>query len=202
MQPALDQFEDRFTEISELDALYTHLKTTLALPNDLSNILRAEWVQAISALDKLIHEIVRLGMIQSFLGTRVKTAKFQSFPISTATLNSIVSATIPPPQFFFEQEIVQKNKFLSFQDPDKISDALSYVWDEQHKWNIISASLGIPERDVKIKLKNIVARRNQIVHEADVDIVTGHKIRITKSDVDDVVSFIHQLGRDIFSLAQ
>ena len=44
MQRAFDQFKDNMKYVKELDALFIHLNDTLHLPNDLTNILRAEWV--------------------------------------------------------------------------------------------------------------------------------------------------------------
>jgi hypothetical protein len=72
--------------VKELDSLFIHLKDTLHLPNDLTDILRAEWVYSVSAMDKLIHELVRIGMIEAFQGRRPQTAKFSSFGITTNTL--------------------------------------------------------------------------------------------------------------------
>ena len=79
MQRAFDQFKDNMKYVKELDALFIHLKDNLHLPNDLTDILRAEWVYSVSALDKLIHELVRIGMIEAFQGRRVRTNKFSSF---------------------------------------------------------------------------------------------------------------------------
>ncbi|WP_217607253.1 hypothetical protein [Chitinophaga sp. GbtcB8] len=106
--------------------LHAHLKNDLKLPNDLSDLLRAQWVYAVSALDKLIHEFVRIGMIETFNGSRNKTSKFNSFPVSMSTLINIQSSSVPPSHYWFEQEIIQRHKQLSFQDPEKIADALMY----------------------------------------------------------------------------
>nr|WP_254640084.1 HEPN domain-containing protein [Chitinophaga sp. GbtcB8] len=77
---------------------------------------------------------------------------------------------------------------------------LSLIWDESHKWQNIAAPLGISERDVRTKLKNIVSRRNQIVHESDIDPVTGLKADLSANIVDDVVDFIEKLCHSVASL--
>lgn len=202
MQKAFDQFTDSVKYVRELDALYLHLKDTLHLPNDLTDLLRAEWVYVISAMDKLIHEIIRIGMLDSFCDRRAKTAKFLAFTISIDTHSNIQLGPIPPPEYWFEQELVLKQKALSFQDPDKIADGLSLIWEEGHKWQKISANVGMPEKDLKTKLKTIVARRNQIVHEADLDLVTGDRNTIEKADIDDVVNFIELISKEIFVLVK
>ena len=60
------KFKDHIKYVADLDSLYLYLTEVQKLPNDLSDILRSEWVYSISALDKLIHELVRIGMLQSF----------------------------------------------------------------------------------------------------------------------------------------
>lgn len=199
MQTAFNQFKANLGYVKDLDSLYIYLKDTLLLPNDLSDILRAQWTYSVSALDKLIHELVRIGMVEIFNGTRTATPKFLSFTISIDTLNNIKSSTgTPPPEFWFEQEVVKKHSHLSFQEPDKISDALSNIWSSSHKWNDLSIATGIAETDLKTRLKNIVSRRNQIVHESDINPTTGLRNDIDKTDSDFVFSFISLLGEKIF----
>lgn len=198
MQRAFDQFTDSMKYVKELDALYIHLKDTLHLPNDLTDLLRAEWVYTVSAMDKLIHELVRIGMIEAFQGRRKKTSKFLSFGVSTNTLTTTLSTSVPPPEYWFEQEVIERHKALSFQAPEKIADALSLIWDEQYKWQVLATATGITQAVLTTKLKTIISRRNQIVHEADLDLLSGVRNSIDKSDIDDVVPFIENLSEKIF----
>jgi hypothetical protein len=199
MQRAFDQFKDNIKYVKELDALYVHLKDTLHLPSDLTDLLRAEWVYTVSAMDKLIHELIRIGMIEAFQGRRIRTNKYLSFGVTTDTLTSILSMTVPPPEYWLEQEIIERHKKLSFQQPENISDGLSLIWDEKHKWNQLAIAMGTTEGDLKTKLKTIISRRNQIVHEADLDLLSGTRSNIDKADIDDVVHFIEKLSRAIFN---
>lgn len=202
MQTAFDQFKNNMSYVRELDSLYVYLTEVLMLPNDLTDILRAEWIYSVSALDKLIHELIRIGMMETFHGTRIPTAKFQTFNISFATLNNIKNSTgtsIPPAEYYFEQEIVKKHSYISFQEPDKINDGLSLIWDNNHKWQHLANETGItPEATLKTRLKTIISRRNQMVHEADINPTTGRRNDILKSDADSVVSFIELLAEQIF----
>jgi hypothetical protein len=201
MQSAFNQFKNSVKYVKELDTLYIYLKDTLLLPNDLTDLLRAEWVYTISAMDNLIHDLVRLGMIEAFQGSRVKTKKFLAFGISIDTYTNITSSIltdVPPPEFWFEQEVIQKHKHLSFQDPDKIADGLSLIWNENVKWYKLSQRVGITESDLKTRLKTIISRRNQIVHEADLDLMSGKRNAIDKADIDSVVHFIELLSEAIF----
>lgn len=56
----------------------------------------------------------------------------------------------------------------------------------------------INEIDVKTQLETLVTRRNQIVHEADLNIQDGSKNNISDIDVKDSVNFIEKLGNAIF----
>lgn len=176
MQNALNQFENNIKAVKEIDALYHHLIIELRLPNDLSDILRSQYVYAVSALDKLIHEIVKIGMLQAFNNQRIKTSKFNNFTISLETYNKIQlsqqrnTLQAETSEYFFEQEIIFKHKYLAFQEPDKIADALSFIWEEKQKWQTIAKELNRSDDAVKKELKNIVSRRNQIVHEADINL--------------------------------
>lgn len=201
MQTAYNQFCTSLQYVKDLDALYLYLRDQLMLPNDLSDLLRAEWIYCVSALDKLVHELIRIGMLDIYNGTRPPTPKYLAFTVSTDTMSKVLTSTpssIPPAQYFFEQEIVQKNKILSFQDPDKISEGLSLIWVAQHKWQILAAALGTNDTTLKTRLKAIVNRRNQMVHEADINPTTGLRNDIDKVDSDDVVSLIENLGEQIF----
>ena len=165
------------------------------IPLDSSDLLRWQWVLVVSALDKYIHDLVLMGMSEEFLGKRTHTNKYNNFTMSMNTFFAIESSPVPVAEF--EKEIIRRHSYQSFQDPDKIADALSFIWDEQHKWSVISFNMKnvIKEEDLKIKLRNIVIRRNQIVHEGDclsASIPLSRQI-ITQSDTEDVISFIIDL---------
>ncbi|MDD2905684.1 MAG: HEPN domain-containing protein [Sulfurimonas sp.] len=214
MQRAYNEFSEQIKSCNELYAIHDHLKNTLAYPQDLSDLLRAQIVYSVSALDKLIHDFVKIGMIEAFNNQRQKTNKFSNFGISLNTLIQIQKVsliTIPqsPEEtaiYWFEQEIVLRHKTFSFQDPDKISDALSLIWSEEHKWRKIYLNLSQPirtltlttEKDIKIYLKNIIMRRNQIVHEGDISLLLNKKDTIDEEEAKTMVDFIGALCKSIY----
>jgi hypothetical protein len=147
MQAAHTQFLDNITYISELDDLYCLLKYTQNLPNDLSDLLRADIVYAVSALDKLIHELVKTGMLQTFSGNRAATDAFESFTVTAKTLTKIKETAIEKsknpnavllpqelPEYWFNEEIVLKQKAISYQDRYA---KLTQTWTE---WYLLPAS--------------------------------------------------------------
>ena len=148
-----------------------------------------------SALDKYIHDIVRFGMVEEFIGNKVKTKSYKGVKIDLSIASLIKNS--PAPELEFSNEIQRQHSFKAFQDPDKISEALSLIWEEKHKWAVISLNMPytISENDLKTKLKNIVIRRNQIVHEGDC-LSTQPPLQqqiISKSDTIDVINFIKSI---------
>ena len=165
------------------------------IPLDASDLLRWQWVLAVSALDKYIHDIVTDGMVEQYINKKPHTPKFDTFQLSMKTIIDIQSA--PVPEIAFRNEVIRKNSYLAFQDPDKIADALSFIWNVPNKWDVISRNMATPisSSDLKIKLKNIVVRRNQIVHEGDC-LSTNIPLMqqpITIFDTQDVIQFITEL---------
>ncbi|MEK6659649.1 MAG: HEPN domain-containing protein, partial [Campylobacterota bacterium] len=53
-------------------------------------------------------------------------------------------------------------------------------------------------KDMKTYLKNIVIRRNQIVHESDYNIFSNTKNTINENETKNIVEFIQVLGKSIY----
>lgn len=201
MNQALIQFEKHLNQVKELHIRYVYFKTALPA-DDLSDLLRSEIVYGISAFDKLIHDLVKIGMLETYAGLRIETVQYKAFKISVETLSKIQNPSGSPPEFWFENEIKNQHKLLSFQEPKKVNDALNLISDTQYKWQVIATTLGKTESDTKTYLSNLVNRRNAIVHEADEDPLTGDKISITELDVKNDIDFILNLGKAIFDLVK
>ena len=174
--------------------LYEYLSNS-RIPLDSLDLLRWQWVLAVSALDKYIHDIVAAGMVEQYLNRRPTTPKFDAFQLSMNVISNISVA--PVPEIEFRNEVIRKNSYLAFQEPDKIADALSFIWNESQKWLVISRNMATPidQATLKTKLKNIVMRRNQIVHEGDCLSTNIPLVQqpISLSDTEDVIHFITEL---------
>ena len=195
------RFDGGLVRIRKLDTLYIHLTDHLHFPKEeVSDLLRSQIVYIISSFDKFMHDLIRVGMVETFLKRRAATNAFKNYDINILSFDLITSSTFPPPETVFENTIINSHKHLSFQDPEKVSSGLSLIWPEEHKWSKIAGILGKKENDLKIELKNIVIRRNQIVHEADHDLSTGLIQSIDHIDVINSVNFIEQLAHTIHSL--
>jgi len=70
MQSALDQFRISITRVRDLIALHNSVKAQATGAPDVSDMLRAALVLAVSALDYYVHEVVTLGMLEIHRGQR------------------------------------------------------------------------------------------------------------------------------------
>lgn len=201
MNSAYAVFIKTIKDTRQAIVLYDYFDRVINPPCDYSDLLRWQWVQSVSALDKLIHDLVKIGICQAFKGTRNQTSKFQSMPIDIKNVLNMEQDSAARDSIF-ESYIISKFKTYSFQDPDKISDGLSYIWDEQHKWHQIALAMGKTEIDTRTELKNIIFRRNQIAHEGDYVFHLGSRADIEREDAVEVVNFIEKLGSVIYSIVK
>jgi hypothetical protein len=186
MPKPLAVFQSNIQDANALTGVFDHLAATLGGVLSLDDLLRSKIVYSVSAFDKLIHDLVRIGMVEIFVGKRAPTPKYNNEPISLLSAQLLSSAITPPPEVVFDQIIQAKHKILAFQDPDKVADALSFIWTEQQKWQCIAAAINMQAATLRTTLKLIVSRRNAIVHEADMDPTTNTKLPICKQEADDV----------------
>ncbi len=206
MHNAIAIFNKNLADVKQLSGLYQFL-TTLTAPVSYDDILRSQLVYTVSAFDKLIHDLIRIGMVDIYLGNRLPTAKYQNEPIQLMLHHRLAQSSqtsIPPLSVFFNQILVEKFKTQSFQDPAKVADGLSYIWDEQQKWSKIAASmqLNLNDQQTRTQLKLFISRRNSIVHEADLDTTTNSKLDILPQDIDNAISFFEKCGNSIFDLVK
>ncbi|KVM83059.1 HEPN domain-containing protein [Burkholderia stagnalis] len=193
-------FHKNIQQANELGVLYDHLSTTVAIPEQFDDLLRSQIVNAVSAFDKLVHDLIRIGMVRIFENLRPSTGKYLSEAVAIQHLPGLATGAVPPPPVRFEEIVREKLSKLSFQDPAKIADGLSYIWNENQKWQQIALGLGMVDEDAKRKQKLIVTRRNAIVHEADLDPVTNQKQVITRWEATDISNFLLALGNRICDL--
>ncbi|TDF53361.1 hypothetical protein [Cupriavidus sp. L7L] len=78
--------------------------------------------------------------------------------------------------------------------------SLSYIWNDNQKWQQIALGLGMTDEEAKRTQKLIVTRRGAIVHEADLDPVTGQKQEITRAEATDISNYLLALGNRICDL--
>ncbi|MER9677561.1 HEPN domain-containing protein [Mesorhizobium sp. M0208] len=193
-------FNAGIAEARDLTALFNYLADNVKGPFSYDDLLRSQIVYSLSAFDKLMHDIIRIGMVACYSGARPMTDKYQAEPISLQLHGALVSATVPPKEFVFQTEVVVKLSRLTFQDPEKVAEGLSLIWGEKNKWVKIAGVMGKTVDDARTTLKLIVGRRNAIVHESDRNPLTNVKTAITAPEVKAVTDFLELCGNTIVGL--
>ncbi len=193
------QFKENLKRARELGNLAAAVQSLTTSAIDISDLWRAQIVLVVSALDHFIHDLVKLGMIESAKGTRPKTEAYLRFDIPLAATESALGGSAH--EVWVGETVREKHSWQSFQEPDKIADAIRLI-STAKLWEAVGAELGILAKDVKTRLKLVVDRRNKIAHEADLDPTSpGFRWRIDGPMVKDAVDFIERLGDAIYKVA-
>lgn len=190
MLKAIEDFRKNIDRVRHLGGLNKAMQSLLTSVVDTSDIFRAQIVLGVSALDCYIHEVTVLGMVEIFEGKRLPTPAFSKFRVP---MNLVLGSGGAVTSGWFESEVRERHSFLSFQQPDKIADAIRLFSAEQ-LWSKVSVKLAFSEKDVKDRLTLIVDRRNKIAHEAD--LAPGCPAvpwPINESDVTSALAFISRV---------
>ncbi|BFT64675.1 HEPN domain-containing protein [Pseudomonas moorei] len=185
MLKALEAARESLLRVEHLGGLYSALQSLTTSAIDSSDLLRAQVVLAVSALDFYIHEVTVAGMLEVIKGDRPSTPAFDKNRVSVgAMLGGMQSQTFD----WFEADVRERHSFLSFQQPEKIADAVR-LFSNVRLWETIAEKMG--DNEVKSRLRLIVDRRNKIAHEADMSpSYPGERWPITQSDVAEIRVFI------------
>lgn len=194
MHTAYKQFQDNLTYARHLGGIYQALRAQTTSALDLSDIIRAELVMAVSALDHYIHELTRIGMCEIVTGKRAASKNFSKFSVSLEKVLEGFSDPANPK--WLDDEVRLKLGWQSFQQPDKVADAIR-LFADKNVWEALEADLGIPAADLKALLSEIVDRRNKIAHEADIDPASGQRRPIDEKKVQGYVEYVEKLGEAI-----
>ena len=203
MQPAIDLFGISIARVRELITVHNSLKAQASSVVDLSDMLRAALVLAVSALDYYIHEVVRIGMLEIHRGQRPEPPAFSRFQISLGSARAAINAG-QNIDSWLEDEIRQGHSYKSFQQPKAIADAIRLISDKK-LWEEVSINMGRVAQDtedIKNQLSLIVDRRNKIAHEADIDpsYPIGDRWPIDELLVNEAVDFIEQVVESIHKI--
>lgn len=196
MLSALNQFQENFRRVTELGALVAAIEAMTKDTLDLSDILRAQLVLAVSALDHFVHALTRLGMIEVSKGSRPKTDAYLRFHVPISAADSAVAGA--PCETWIGDTVRERHSWQSFQEPEKIADAVRLV-SSVGLWEAVATELSMTSQDVKIRLKLITERRNKIAHESDMDPANpGFRWPISKSLVNPALEFIERVASAIY----
>src|ERR1039458_6605358 len=121
----LAHFEAVWIRCSQLTTLHAFLErnvTSILQPDEL---LRAEWVARVSALDLYIHELVAQNMLEIFESRRTASPAYLKFKISTETLNRIRAAATPSDaSAAFDLFVRNHISLITYQSPEDIAEGV------------------------------------------------------------------------------
>ena len=190
MSHALTQFRDNLHHARHVLELAAAIEARTSDVVDTDDLFRAALVAGVSALDHYIHEIVRELMIEIADDKRSQTAAFRKFSVTMGDLMKAADGV--PAQQWMDEAVRNKHGHLTFQQPDKIADAIRLVWIGE-LWPEVAAALDTDASSIKRQIALIVDRRNRIVHEADRDPTPPHlRWPINDTDVQHSLSTIEK----------
>lgn len=204
----LELFEAAWYRCDQLSSLHAYLDANVTSALQPEEILRAEWSARVSAMDLYLHELIADKLVQVINRVGIIPAGLGKFNLSASIIvqnnqnsSNFLSAV--------DLEVREKLERRTFQTPDDIADGIRYVSDVE-LWNEIALSTGANTTDkvdraksIKAKLKQIVNRRNKIVHEADLQPgIPRRPWPISSQDLQDVRAFLEQIVRAIDTIVK
>lgn len=192
---ALTTFAHAISRSMEMISLYDALVALRRQQPENDDALRSAYFQVVSSFDFLAHEVAAIEgrhRFESSLQTRNL-----SLPMEIITISDVADRINAA-----EIKIREVNSFKAFVDPGKLAEMLSCYCEQPWEKiaDVYNATKDVQEQktasDLKVRLKNIWKRRNQIAHEADVNpAMAGISLwPITKEDTQLTVAFIKDLG--------
>ncbi len=202
MQQAIDTFKLNIDSVKQLDAIYLYLEqNNIGKTLDLSEILRAEIVLAVSALDNFISDLLLFGLVINFELRRPLNNEFAKFRLDMQTVMNILNGPSQRDKALILGDYIRKyNEGNSYQKPGNIVSTLKLLGIND-LWNKLAPILGISNpSDVSKELEIIVWNRNKIAHEADFDHLTQSKRPRDRTTTLQAIEFIDNLGKAIFGI--
>jgi RiboL-PSP-HEPN len=201
MNTALRQFELNLQSAAQLGLIYIAFVDKVTEAIRLDELLRAELVLAVSAVDCYVHDVVRTGMRQCFSAVAGEPNAYLNFSVSLGLAKRIAAETSASVRLtLMEEEIRRLHAFRTFQSAENISQALALIG-VKSIWDKVGALLSTPSSDVRTHLDIIVDRRNRIAHESDIDPTMGIGIKyaIDHPMVQQATNFLERIVRAIHS---
>ena len=142
MLSPIDQFRENITRVKTLSGLHDAFNQQTTGIVDLTDLLRAQIVMIVSALDHYIHEITRVGMLEIYDGLRPQTNAFSRFQVSLDATMAGISK--PGENEWLDIEIRQKHGYQAFQHPDNIANAVR-LFSSCELWRSVASELNLTD---------------------------------------------------------
>lgn len=194
-------FDNAWGRCDILTATHAYTSRNMTSVFESDEILRAEWVARISALDLYIHELISQGMLAIFQNTRAITPNFEKFSLPFKVSNLINNNLQNPTSAdsIFDLEVRRQLGFQTFQNSKSLSDGIRLI-STKELWKEIALHQGATQKleneakALKLQLDVLVDRRNKIAHEGDMQPLTPRcPWPISSNDLVTVRDFISKL---------
>lgn len=188
----ISRFESSTAQVDELLAIYYYLKS-VPVTQVTDNILRAALTMIVSAIDTSVHELI-VTAIMFELREEKSTFKLDKITIGISVSKE---SDVDKRMRLIESSLRRQYAKESFQSSRQIENALAIIGITKI-WTKLAPRLEQSPEDIKIRLDLLVRRRNQIVHEGDLDHL--HALReINRDDLEQSVKFTKQLVNGMIS---
>jgi hypothetical protein len=201
----ITHFDQVWHRCDQLSAMHAYLAKNVAAALNPDELLRAEWVARISALDLYVHELVAQRMVDIFEGRRATIPAYLKFQISNETMGRIRMATTATQAVAaFDLEVRTQMGSITYQRPETIADGIRIV-STIELWNEVALSLGATpatkvaaSKALRKDLSLLVDRRNKIAHEGDLQPSAPRQAwPISQTDLSFVTTKIESIVRAI-----
>lgn len=169
-----------------LCSIYDYVQKSSPAALDATDMLRASIVLGVSALDHLLHQLIRM---------EIEHRLINSIPIFGVNVPSgLIGLDINVAMKGAGTHIYEVNSYKSFVSPSKLAEGLRCVLEKP--WPSIAEHFGDSFDAIKLQLGLIVNIRNRIAHEGDLipQSVEPESYPIDRSDVGDALVFLGRLG--------
>ncbi len=170
---------------------------------DVTDLYRSAWVMAVGALDHWVFEEVHHRALQLMLTpAKAKPSRLAKLELPLPLFERVYrdGASLRDE---FDRFLREEFRYRSFQSPDKIAEAFGYVFQGKF-WPSVANRMrsesgnAVNADDIRKKLSHIVQRRNQIVHQADLDPDTpGRRGKVDAVQAREVVTYLENLAAQI-----
>lgn len=170
-----DIFNDAWTRCDVLAIAYQHTSSRLTGVYRSEELLRAEWVARVSALDLYIHELISQCMLSIFSKKKLISKGYNKFMLPHHIVDSLRDKSIQDAdaERIFNLEIRRQLSFKTYQLPKDIAEGIKFISNIE-LWNAVALHQGANQKTmqtiaegIRKQLEAIVDRRNKIAHEGD-----------------------------------
>ena len=179
-QMVWDSFKRDLEEIEEKFKLVDHMESQR--DKEAADYLRRSQVMFLtSTLDNFMHEVIRFGMKEVFVGKWKMTNAFLSYQVPFRIV------------FDYKKGREDRETFIDSVDDEFRRITLTYADQIKGKLSLVGLTVDVP-KELDSGLRNLNKRRNAIAHQGDAVRGSDEKTRISSGEVKYFISLVSKMG--------